>query len=237
VEVFDGRTGGLVTSLFAFDPAFTGGVNVAAGDVDGDGVADVVVGAGPGGGPAVSVFSGKTGALLTSFFAFDSAFTGGVRVAAGDVDRDGHADIVAGAGAGGGPAVKVFSGRDGTVLTSFFAFDPSFTGGVYVVAGDIDGDGAAEVVAGAGAGGGPNVRVFRGTDAALLQDYFAYAPGVTFGVRVGAADLTGDGRAEIVTGTGPGGGPDVQVRDGRTLGVVAEFFAFDPSDLNGVYVG
>src|SRR4051794_7920963 len=65
-------------------PAFTGGVSVAAGDVNGDGFPDIVTGAGPTGGPHVKAFSGKDGSELFSFYAYDAGFTGGVNVAVGD---------------------------------------------------------------------------------------------------------------------------------------------------------
>jgi hypothetical protein len=55
-----------------------------------------------------------------------------VRIAAADVNGDGHADIIAGAGPGGGPTVKIFSGADLSLITAFTAFEPGFTGGVYV---------------------------------------------------------------------------------------------------------
>src|SRR5207253_1004299 len=118
---------------------------------------------------------------LAEFFAFDPAFTGGVYVAAGDVNNDGFADIIVGADGGGGPNVVVHSGKDGALLLSFFPFDPRFTGGVRVAAGDVDGDGRAEVVCGAGPGGGPEVAVvdFSG---AMLNGYFAYDPRFTVGV-------------------------------------------------------
>ncbi len=75
--------GGVVTevaSFFAYDPAFSGGVTVAAADLTGDGVAEIITGAGPGGGPHVRAFNlaGGTPIELTSFFAYDPAFSGGV---------------------------------------------------------------------------------------------------------------------------------------------------------------
>ena len=105
---------------------------MASGDVDGDGFADVITGAGAGGGPHVRVFSGKTGALMREFFAYEAPFLGGVTVASGDLDGDGKADIITGAGAGGGPHVKVFDGSTGSTVSSFFAFDVGFRGGVRI---------------------------------------------------------------------------------------------------------
>jgi hypothetical protein len=69
---------------------------------------------------------------VQSFFALDAAFSGGVTVRAGDADGDGRADLTVGAGPGGGPHVKVLRGADLALLQSFFAFDPTFTGGVFV---------------------------------------------------------------------------------------------------------
>ena len=108
-----------VRGFFAYDPAFTGGVFVAAGDVTGDGIADVITGAGPGGGPHVRVFDGATGTELRSFFAFPPGFTGGVFVGAGDVTGDGVADLITGAGPGGGPHVRIFHGGTGVEVASF----------------------------------------------------------------------------------------------------------------------
>ncbi|HZR02669.1 MAG TPA: VCBS repeat-containing protein [Burkholderiales bacterium] len=123
--------------------AFTGGVRVAVADVNGDGQADLIVGAGPGGAPTVSIFDGRTGVLLDQYNAFSASFTGGVYVAAADVDGVGHADVIVGADTGGAPEVRVFSGKDHSVLLDFFAFAPTFTGGVRVAAGDVNGDGHA----------------------------------------------------------------------------------------------
>ena len=146
-------------TIVAF-PGFLGGVSVTLGDVNGDGVADVIAGAGPGGTPHVKVFNGTDLSELASFFAFDPGFTGGVHVAAGDIDGDGRADIIVGAGPGGGPQVRVLSGANLSELASFWAYDPAFDGGVSVAAGDVAGDGRADIIIGAGPGGGPHVPPF-----------------------------------------------------------------------------
>jgi hypothetical protein len=251
VRVFDGVTGapvpGPIDSFFAFAQAFTGGVFVAAGDVNADGFDDVIVGADAGGGPHVRVFNGATGAELLSFFPYPLGFTGGVRVAAADFDLNGIPEIVTAAGPGGGPHVQVFN-ASGTLFTSsdpilagfvnsFFAYAPAFTGGVYVATGDVNRDGRADIITGAGAGGGPHVRVFSGTNGAELAGFFAYTPGFTGGVRVGSADVNADGRVEILTGAGPGGGPHVRSLDGLTGADLGGFFAFTPAFTGGVFVG
>jgi hypothetical protein len=104
--------------------------------------ASLAVAVGLAGGPHVRVFDGFTGAALTgplgSFFAYDPGFVGGVSVAAADVNCDGRADVIVGAGPGGGPHVQVLDGATGTALASplasFFAYAPGFTGGVSIAA-------------------------------------------------------------------------------------------------------
>jgi hypothetical protein len=248
VRVFDGITGGLVREFFAFAPAFGGGVFVAAGDLTGDNRAEIIVGAGAGGGPHVRIFDGATGAEIVGFFAFDTAFTGGVTVAAGDVTGDNRADVIVGAGPGGGPHIKVYDGATlalgGTAaqtaiqnpLRSFFAFSVGFSAGVFVSAGDFNGDDRADIIVGAGPGGGPHVQVFSGLDGTELASFFAFGA-FRGGVRVAAVDLTGDGRVELIVGAGGGGGAHVRVLNPLTLGDVRNFFAFDLSFLGGVFVG
>src|SRR5262249_46937895 len=110
-------------------------------DVNGDGRADIVTGTNGNGGPEVKAFSGLTigtpsPRVLDDFFAYAPAFGGGATVALADVNGDGPADIVTGAGPGGGPHVRIFDGRTGLQLTnafdSFMAFDPALSGGVFV---------------------------------------------------------------------------------------------------------
>ncbi|MFO0810818.1 MAG: hypothetical protein U0746_19485 [Gemmataceae bacterium] len=155
VNVYGGG-GNLLTSFLAYGAGFRGGVRVATADVTGDGIKDVITAAGVGGGPHIKVFDGVTFALVREFLAYDASFTGGVWVAAGDVNGDGSIDIVTGAGAGGGPHVKVFDATTLAVKQSFFAYDASFAGGVTVAVFGF------RVATGPGVGGGPVLRVFNG---------------------------------------------------------------------------
>jgi hypothetical protein len=141
VRLFNAVTGGLAFEFFPYDLAARGGVRVALGDVNGDGVPDLVTAPGAGGGPHVRVFDGAALlrhqlAEIVGFFAYDPGFTGGVFVAASDLDGDGRADVITGTGTGGAAHVRAFSGTTGGQLAvpgaSFFAYDPGFTGGVFV---------------------------------------------------------------------------------------------------------
>lgn len=228
------------TRTFAPFGDFAGGVVVATGDVTGDGVPDVVVGAGAGGGPRVVVLDGADGRTVYDFFAYSPDFRGGLGgVAVGDFDGDGYGDILTGAGAGGGPHVMAFSGRDGSALASFFAYDPAFAGGVSVAAGDVTGDGVPDLVTGAGAGGGPHVRVLRLAGGAVVPvaDYLAFAPEFAGGVTVAAGDLTGAGRAAVIAAAGPGGGPVVRAWDASTGADLLSADVYAPTFRGGVRVG
>src|SRR5438045_1027626 len=223
-------TGGLAHTLkysfFAFAPNFNLGIYVAAGDVNGDGRADIIVGAGEGNGssPQVKVFSGADGTtVLQNFFAFAPSFTGGVRVAAGDVNGDGPADIITGAGPGGSQVI-VYSGKDLSVLKSFLPFGGNYTGGVYVAAGDVNGDGLDDIIVGAGTGPS-TVIVFNSKDGSVHQDFFAF-PNSTGGVRVAGTDLDGDGNADILAATGPGDSSRVRGFKGTTPASLADFIPY-----------
>jgi hypothetical protein len=256
VAVYDSQTFALKYNLFPFGTAFRGGVRVAVGDVNGDGVADIVCAAGPGGLPQVVVYDGVTQAVIANFFAFTGSgptlglgsgvaninnqgfFTGGLFVAAGDVNGDGHADIILGADAGGSPQVEVIDGKSGTVMYNFFAFNaPQFRGGVRVAAGDVNGDGKADILCAAGPGGGPQVMIYDGSSLAPLASFYTMPATFLGGIYIAAGDINGDRRADIISGAGPGGGPEVSVYDGATFNPLFSFFAYAATYRGGVRVG
>ena len=232
VRVFNGADATLYLSGYPYGPTFAGGVFVAAGDVNGDGRLDVITGQGQGGG-RVRIFSGADAADLGSVSPFGPDFTGGVHVAAGDVDGDGRAEVIAGQAAGG--LVAVLRGTDLSPLIIGPPYTPGYAGGVHVAAGDLTGDGRAEVIVGPGSGGEP-VRVFDALTATMLASFVPYTLAYPGGVRVAVADLTGDGRGELLTAPGPGGPPLVRVFNGNGSSELASFYAYDLAWRGGIYL-
>jgi len=236
ITILDSQTGEPRDAFFAYDPSFTGGVFVAVKDFNNDGIADIITGAGFGGGPHVKVFNGVNFQEIRSFFAYESSFTGGVSVGSADINNDNILDIVTGAGIGGGPLVKVFDGATSSVISQWFAYSTQFTGGVFVAMGDVSNDGSFEVITGAGLGGGPVVAVWNPLTGALQSQFFAYNQAFTGGVRVGVSDATGDGILDLVTGAGPGGGPQVNAYNYPNLDLLFSFYSGPETNRQGVFV-
>ncbi len=183
------------------------------------------VGADVGAPPAVKLFA-NDGSLLASFFAFNPAFMGGVRVTLGDVNADNIQDIIVGSGAGAAGHVKVINGAqlnliqpngqiaDAALLRSFLAF-PGFNGGIFVAGGRVNNDTITDIVVSADQGPGTNghVIVFNGATNQILGSFFAFS-GFNGGARVAAQDLNFDNLDDIIIGSGPGANP------GQAFGIV-----------------
>ena len=169
VVVLDGATFAAAASFLAIDDEnFRGGCRPAAGDVDGDGVVDLVVSAGFGGGPRVAVFDGATPTkLMNDFFAFEEGLRNGTYAAVGDVNGDGRGELIFGGGPGGGPRVLILDpvtlvqeGVERAAVGNFIAGNVDDRGGIRVAAADLDGDELADVIVGAGGGAGSRVAAF-----------------------------------------------------------------------------
>lgn len=153
------RSGKDIWTIRPFAPGFKGSASIAVADINGDSNLEIIVGAGPGGGPQVRVFDLKGNPLL-NFFAYDEKFRGGVNVAAADLNGDGKAEIITGAGPGGGPHVRYFDEK-GQFINHFFAYDKELRKGVRVAAGDLDGDNIAEIITVDASGSGSLIKIFE----------------------------------------------------------------------------
>ncbi len=204
VRGFTGRGVDLGLRFNAFDPAFRGGVRLAACDIDNDGIDEIVTGQGPGG-SAVKVFrvAGGTIAEVTGFLPFEAGFAGGVFVACADLDGDHRSEVVVGAGPGRAPDVRTFavSSAGAVAQAAWQAYEAPFTGGVRVATGAYPGGVVApfQVLSTPGPGRPVELRLWAvgagtatpaGAAVVLPADYAA-------GALVDAGDVDGDGGLDI----------------------------------------
>jgi hypothetical protein len=262
------------------DANFTFGGFVTAGDIDHDGRAEWVVTPELRGGPRVVIFhllangsfditSPGQPSLVANFFGIgDPSFRDGDRPALGDVNGDGILDVYSIAAFNGGPRVALYDGRD--VLTArFMGRDPvkiisdffaspdggdEGRGGRGIAAGDVNGDGVADLIVTGDnlLGTGNQVVVFSGADlmahrvpgfgATPLADFTVGGQPGTALVSVAAVDADGDGRADLAVGSGAGQESLVKIYSGTNLSGTAEptcttFDPFGTITTDGVFVG
>ena len=235
-----------VADFFVFEAAFFGGLYIAVGNLNNDGFGDIIVGAGPGGGPRVSAYAGSQNfsingnTVMTTFFAYAPEFAGGITVAAADRTGDGLDEIVTGAGFGGGPNVTVFQLQqtpqgafNPIVFQNFFAFDPLFTGGIYVAGGRFTNSTFDDIFVGTGPGTKATVAVAFGTGGFYYLNPFGNFTG---GVRVGISSSTIKGTTPnyLMAAAGPGGGPQVNLYN-TNFNQVDSFFATNPNITFGLF--
>lgn len=202
------------------------GYSVAtAGDVNGDGYADVVIGAPEAGGTGRAyIFHGAPGGLngdpggLSStpdkilVGTLGSRFGHSVSTA-GDINGDGLSDVLVGAPTSGTVSVHLGSATGLTLLSHELLAPPqggSNFGWSVATAGDVNGDGYSDIVIGApeysnGQAGEGAAFVYHGSDLGLVLPYANLLErnlaGARFGFSVaGAGDFNGDGFFDIVVG-------------------------------------
>ncbi len=163
-------------------------------------------------------------------------FTGGIRVATGDVNGDGVDDIVVVPGFGGGGIINVLDSRTGQLTRTVKVFESSFRGGLYVQVGDAQGLGYDQVLVGAGDSGGPRVTLLDFRNSRELLNFFAGDSNLRGGVDVDLGAVFVGQPQMIVTGVGPGAGPQVSLFNATTAAAVGAFFAGDPSDRSGIEI-
>jgi hypothetical protein len=251
LRIIDGATGTVRPEQLFGDPSYTGYLSVSAGDVTGDGVADIAVGTNEGR-PRARVFRGGDFAKLAEFnVGPTSGFRAQTQVALADVNADGIADLVVSARYSNGTR---FFGFDGDTLrpntTRLRIFD-TFTlsgsvwaNGLYLSSGDVTGDGFADLVLGTRGGSSQRVIAYSGrllvesNTRGKVADFVPAGASSSTGVRVVARDANGDGVSDLVTASGE----LVTVFRGGNLpptGPPPVLLSFDPDPaaVGGVFVG
>jgi hypothetical protein len=254
-----------ITAANTYGTKFKDGVFVAAGDVNGDGMPEVILA--PGRGAAnIKIYANtaipertpnapanlpvSTTARTFNAFPDLKKFNGGATVAVGDLNGDadgkkfGH--VVVAMGSGLAAQIRAFDASQPTITTYTKILDPSgFKQGLNVATGDIDGDGSFEIVTGAGSGGSSWVRVYDvnsttkvGTQINSFRAFplAAHIPNAT--TRVTLRDVDDDGDADIfaVQGQdGRSGRDNPSVADRLRTGMVKRFNGLSAAAIDSVF--
>ena len=221
VRIIDPVTGGQLAAFTPY-PGFKGSVRVASGDVDGDGIADIVVAPGRAIPGLVRVFSAAGFPLAggaSDFYPFGIKYRGGVEVAVGNIDGVGRNEIIAAMSSGNG-MVRVFK-VNGAVnpvpFRSFLPFGPKYAAGVMITAGDYGTytngtwtavpDGKAEIAVGTNAGPVSQVKIFKAAPITpvAVRTFLPFGTKFRQGVTLSSAKDSSAVVDDVFVGTGAGG--------------------------------
>ncbi|HLD22282.1 MAG TPA: hypothetical protein VJB65_05290, partial [Patescibacteria group bacterium] len=199
VKVYS-SSGELLSEFLALPEHMKFGLNVACGNLDGKGRGEIVVGAGRGGSPYIRVFTMKGKQVFTpGFFAYHSAYRGGVFVAVGNIDGKKGDEIIAGTGHGQSPEVRVFNREGVYMLKNFFPFAENSKGGVSVGVANIDGGKEEEILMAQHSFGGL-VKVYKADEErTILGEFKPFGDTFTGGINIANAhDINRDTVDELM---------------------------------------
>jgi uncharacterized repeat protein (TIGR01451 family) len=234
VRVIDPVTGGQLASFEPY-PGFKGSVRVTSGDVNGDGLSDIVVAPGRGRPGLVRVFNADGTPLAGGnfdFYPFGTKWRGGVEVAVGNVVGTAPNEVIA-ATSTGKPLVNVFTVNGTSVVPtpvrSFQPFPKPYAAGVMLTVGDYGTytngswsgvpDGRAEIAVGTNAGVPAQVRIFNAAPSTpvLLRSFLPFGSKFRQGVTLASARFSSAVIEDVFVGTGVGGKSQLKSFDGSGM--------------------
>jgi hypothetical protein len=155
----------------------------------------------------------------------------------GDVDNDGQDEVIVGAGPGGGPHIRVFEANGEPKPIQFFAFHPDYRGGINVAAGDINGDGKAEIgVSQSGEGQQSWTKIYYYDNAQTIAGEWKAFGDAYHGADIAMGDLDNDNLADIIASPTTGGQPVVHAFKFWGQRMPLSFYVFDPRFLGGLHI-
>lgn len=179
-----------------FNENFIKGVNLDVGDVDGDGINEIII-APKKNGSWIKILT-KEGILKYPTFYLDKfSLKNGINLAVGDLNGDAIDEIVASSGEGGIPEINILNYQGTKVAEPFLAFPINFRGGVSLSCGDINRDRKEEIIIGSGRGVEPIIKVFNIEGKQEPIELRPFNSEYRYGIEVAAGDVEGDGRDEI----------------------------------------
>ena len=224
------KLGNLKYSFMAYNENFYGGVNIAVGDINGDGINEIITAPMKGGGPHIRVFD-KNGNVLYQFMAYNENFYGGVNIAVGDVKNDERAEIITAPASGHIPEIKVFKGV--ILKHKFLSYDISMTNGVKLAVGDVNNDNWKEILT-VPNNMSPIIKLFN-FKGRKKGEFLSYSEHLKTGINIIAKDFSGDKKPEILTLPNKGSAALLKIYD--SIGLEKDtFYLRNINDKNGYHL-
>ncbi len=209
--------------------------DIASIDLGGDGISEYVVANGQGEKSYLTIFD-KDGAEVNRFMVRLEDYSQGLNIATGDLNNDGHGEIITSGYAGKEPNVKIFDGFGRPMFNlGFYPYGQDYKSSVSIATFDVNGDNNLEIVTGTGPGAKPEVKVFNRYGQNMGIDFFPNNFSEEAGINVSGIDLGGDGIGEILISSKRGYKPQVAIY--RTDGsLIRESLAYKENFLGGVNI-
>lgn len=189
--------GQIYMKFYPYGVNYKGELQVAIGDLNNDGYLEIYVAPEPGYPAPIKIYTRHGRQMKRDWYPFGETYSGGYSLAIGKIDNSDKGSLIIGKGKGVEPRVHIYDYQYNQIF-NWLAFEKQFRGGVNVGAGDVNGDGLAEIVVGAGPGKPPLIRVFNKTGV-LQSEFTAFTSFSNPGVEVLVADVNYDGRDDIIS--------------------------------------
>lgn len=195
IKTYSLTTGKKIKEFYPFGAKFSGGINIAVGDLTGDSKDEIIVAPKSVWQPEVRVFT-KRGKLISKFLAYRNTLKSGIDIAVGDINNDGKKEIITAPGANTDPVIKVFDYKGKKVTPDILAFPKNFNRGISVATGDINSDSKDEIIVTTNSGQAPYIEIFDFQTRKIGQ-FLIFDKNFRGGVNIAAGDMNNDSYDEI----------------------------------------
>jgi hypothetical protein len=179
-------------------------------------------------GDFVRIFNEDGEQVRSGFFAYLDNYPANSQILISDINSDGQEEVLVNSKG----IISIY--KNNNKISEFQPYDGKFKGEISFSVADLSGDGNKSIITGAGRGGGPHVRIFDINGNLLTGGFFAYDKNFRGGVNVAVMDLNANGKKEIISAAGPGGGPHIRVFDKDGTPLIGGFFAYEEEQRHGI---